>query len=101
MFIRVHLWLKNVSKLKLPDTPSIDVTNQQVSGVESEIVERGVRHITRAWGKLRRVQSIEIIKPDLKLIALHWCELEIDRFSQTKIQPVLLWTTQNVSARQT
>ena len=101
MSIRVHLWLKNVSKLELPDTSAVYISNQQVSGVESEIVECRISHITGARCELRCIESVEVIKPDLKVIGLHRCEPQIDRLSQTKIEPVLSWTTQNIPSRQT
>jgi hypothetical protein len=93
--------LKNVSQLKLPDTSAIHVSNQQVSGVEPEIIERRVRHIARARSELWRIQRIEVIKPDLKPIVLHRRELEFHRLRQTQIQAILLWTTQNIPTSQT
>src|SRR6185436_12204392 len=92
---------KNVSQLKLPDTSAIHISNQQIPAIESEIIERRIRHITNTRCKLRRIEGVEVIKPDLESIALHRCELEIDRLSQTKIEPVLSWTTQSISSRHT
>ena len=85
--------------MKLPDTSAIYISNQQIPSVESEIIERGIRHITNAWCKLWRIEGVEVIKPDLESIALDRCELQIDRFSQTKIEPVLFWTTQSIPSR--
>ena len=58
--------LEHVAKLELPDTPAVHVTNKQVSRVETEIVESGVRHITCAGAELRCVQGIEVIKSNLE-----------------------------------
>ena len=100
VFIRVHLWLENVSKLKLPDTSTIYIPNQQVSSVETEIIERRISHITSARCELRRIERVEIIEANLESIILKPRKAEVDCLSQTKIQPVLFWTTQNIPTRQ-
>jgi hypothetical protein len=49
------LRLKNVTKLKLSDASRVDGTDVEIAGIEPEIVERGICHITRSRGKLWRV----------------------------------------------
>ena len=92
--------LKNVSQLELADTSAVHIPNQQVPCVESKIIERRVRHISRPRCELWRVQGIEVIKPDLKPIAFKRREPQIDRFRQAQIQSILPWTTQDIPASQ-
>jgi len=57
-FFLAHTDLENVSQLKLPDTSTIHVPDQQIPRIEPEIIERDVRHVARTRRELRCVQSI-------------------------------------------
>lgn len=55
--VLLNSWLlENVTKLKLPDTSSVNIADVEIAGIEPKIVERGIRYITRTRRELRRVQ---------------------------------------------
>jgi len=70
LVLQVWLVLENVAQLKLPDASSVDIANVEISGIEPEVVERGIRHVSCSRCELRSVEGVEVIKANLKTILL-------------------------------
>jgi len=100
LVLQVWSVLENVTQLKLPDASSVDVANVEIAGTEPEVVERGIRHVSRSRCELGRVEGVKVIKANLKTILLQRSETKIDRLGKTQIQTVLFWSTQNIATRE-